>query len=814
MDDDNKIAQALSAAKGYAPATLASINRRGQILDPTTPDPTPEELAAARADTRVGGDIVNQRLNTIVPESSRVVGGRYTPGAPGGGRWADLSPEFLNQPGRGFKMTDDIRVASKMRDHAQQMLERAPDVQKEMHARNLQSAQQQLESAYAGGDQVLQRLWGESLAESSEAARRAAHAHNVKPTFGAKDWDKAMSLPLKDHLWYELSGEKMGENLSELHPHEFMKAMDLVGATSARAEPGENLERALAVLSQHMRGAPADVDLTIPSTVNQALSRKAGTSSALPGNKTGSFSDTLTVTGGVPTKFPISVNDVWVGKMFGVPDDVMSSNQSLHEPMAMFFNKLRDHYNEMHKVDAPFKYQSWNFQAPAWVHLRNKDAGAISGDAYHQVWGNIINKLNRANVPGIVGDKISRQALMHPDFADALRGTTAAWRNAPKATVEFGTTQTPVGAAAHKLYQQAIASGDNLSQQQYLKGLTAAMYQSARGQDHPWEVLKKAITGDITKRSDITRIASPTSEAPLDIGGTFEGSVSPNIRIPLKDMTPEQIEMFNAISGMHLKQDAMAASTILHQPHGSNPTQDHIRGHSLFVPTTNQISPDHIRDFVREMAKYKHDMSYARYPNGYKFDILPNFTGDIPKGADEQDIMSAYKASLEPHYGTPKVLQHDFQSVYTPHPDYRDLRQKLVKGIQDDFLKAAQEGGLEKSAARQILKGADLPKNVTGRSRKAWDTYRARIDYLARAEQGFKDLAKRVESAHRAFIPAAMKRSGLPYAPAPLPVQPRKKALFNSGGAVQKAMSIASKFGSDAVQKAVRASRQHTRGRP
>ena len=76
MDDDNKIAQALSAAKGYAPATLASINRRGQILDPTTPDPTPEELAAARADTRVGGDIVNQRLNTIVPESSRVVGGR------------------------------------------------------------------------------------------------------------------------------------------------------------------------------------------------------------------------------------------------------------------------------------------------------------------------------------------------------------------------------------------------------------------------------------------------------------------------------------------------------------------------------------------------------------------------------------------------------------------------------------------------------------------------------------------------------------------------------------------------------------------
>ena len=52
-------------------------------------DPSPEEMAAARADTRGGGNIVNQRLNTIVPESSRVVGGQYTPGAPNGGRWSE-----------------------------------------------------------------------------------------------------------------------------------------------------------------------------------------------------------------------------------------------------------------------------------------------------------------------------------------------------------------------------------------------------------------------------------------------------------------------------------------------------------------------------------------------------------------------------------------------------------------------------------------------------------------------------------------------------------------------------------------------------
>jgi len=814
MDDQDKISQAIAAARNYATSSnqnpLSSVIRRGQAIDPTMPDPAPEELAAARADTRVGGDIVNQRLGTIVPESARVVGGKYTPGAPNGGRWADLPPEFLNQPGRGFKMTPEIRIASEMHKHAHATGNPA----------DIEATHRQLQDAYMGGDKILNHLWQQSVAESSEAAKRAVKENGVKPTFGAKDWDEAMSLPLRDHLWYELSGEKMGENLPDLSAPEFMKGMDLVGATSARAEPGENLERALGVLSQHMRGVPADVDLTIPSTVNQALSRQAGTSSALPGNKTGSFSDTLTLTGGVPTKFPISVNDVWVGKMFGVPDDVMSSNQSLHEPMALFFNKLRDHYNTVHAQDAPFKYQSWNFQAPAWVHLRNKEAGATSGDAYHQVWGNIVGKLNRANVPGVVGDKITREALMHPGFADALRGTTAAWRNAPKATVEFGTTQTPVGAAAHALYKKAIESGDTKSQQDYLKGLTTAMYQSARGKDHPWEALKKAITGDTTVRSDITRIASPTSEAPLDIGGTFEGAVSPNIRVPLKDMTPEQIEMFNGIAGKHLKQDAMAASTVLHPQNPQDPPlENHVRGHSIFVPTTDQVNPDHIREFARELQKAGHDMSYSRYPNGYKFDILPNFNGDVPKGADVDTIKTAYDASMQKHYGVPKVMAHDYTSVYNTQADYAGARKKLLGSITNDFIEAAKKAGLEESAARQAIKTPGLASNFKGRSRKAWDTYRARMDYLASAEQGFKDLAARVEGAHKAFLQPAVKRLtklGANVAPASLPVQPGKKPKlpFQTGGAVQKAISISSKFGSDAVQKAVHVARQHTRGRP
>lgn len=740
---------------------------RGEPLNPRDPHPTDDELRAARADSRVGGDIVNKRLATIVPERERVAGGTYTPGAPGGGRWADaivptgqaiptgsdpfpIDPseyryetggqKLTDQPGKGFKITDD----------------------------------------------ELDHLWRQSVEESSQAAKNAVDKHRVMPTFSGRDWHEAMSLPLRDHLWYELSGEKLAENLPDLTAKQHMKFLDIIGATSARAKPDENLERSLAVLSQHMRGAPIDVDLTIPSTVRQALARDNAGTSALPGNKTGHFSDTLALAGGLPTRFPISVNDVWVGKMFGVPDDVMSSNQSLHEPMAKYFNKLRDVYNE--RMDPPFTYQSWNFQAPAWVHLRNIESGAKQGDAYHQVWGSVINKLKDAGVPGIKGDRITKEALMDPRFADALRRTTKPFRDAPKATVEFGTTQTPVGKRAHELYHQAIERGDELSQHEYLKGLTTAMYQSARGKNRPWDALKKAVTGDVTGKSDITRIAAPTSDAPLDIGGTFEGAVSPNIRIPLKDMTDAQIAAFNAVAGKHLKQDAMAASTLHGAEQGSEPRDGHIRGHSLFVPTTDAISPTDLRAFAKEMGDQGHSMSFVRYPNGYHFDVLPRFDDTGVHGVTETQLDEVYGKTLKPRYGTAMVLPHDFKSVYTEASDYDATRKSLLKGFKDDFIQQAVAAGASKRAALAAAASEAPPKDLPRGGKEAWDVYRARHDHLAAAEKGFKALARRVIDAHAQFIGKAEKRFAKPVAPRDPDAPP-----FARGGAVNHAPTDAQK---------------------
>ena len=721
---------------------LSEIIQRGKSIDPSLPTPDPSAIAAARADTRVSGAATAERLNVIVPEAERVVGGTYTPGAPGGGNWTDLSPEFLSAKGPGFNVTDD----------------------------------------------ELADLWRQSVERSSQAAKNAVSKHQVVPTFPAKQWDAAMRLPYRDMLWYELSGEAFGNNLPDLTAKEFIHSMDVVGATSARAKPDENLERTLAAISRNMQGKPIDVDLTQPSAVSQALTRKDLGTSALPGNKTGHFSDTLALTGGVPTRFPISVNDVWVGKMFGIDDTVMSSNQSLHEPMAIYFNKLRDLYNQRHggeiteamktanpqMADAPpFNLQSWNFQAPAWVHLRTQTSGAATGDAYHQVWDGIINKLNSAGIPGIDGQKITREALMHPGFADALRRTAGPWRAAPKATIEFGTKLTPVGKAARERFDRAVLEGDELTQKEYLKPILSGLYESARG-DQPWEKLTKAITGRMNKTEDITRIDHPTQENPLDVGGSFEGDLSPNIRIPLKGLTDDQIADFNAVAGQDLRQAAMAVSQVLAvgADAGEAVRDGYIRGLSMFVPTVERMSPDDLRALSKALNAEGHTFSYNRYPNGYQFDINPNFDGDMPRGISDTQLTDAFNSAIgSDKYGSPELFTHDYKSVYTESGDYADRIAAISERITDDFAKAA---GLSKSAAQRHL--ARNSTALTGGAKSAWNTARARRDSLAEARKQFQALAQKVEDGHAAFLEKAGRRDAKARPPANKPSGPPKVA--------------------------------------
>jgi hypothetical protein len=272
---------------------------------------------------------------------------------------------------------------------------------------------------FKGTDADLDRIWQETLGEVSEAARNAVERTGATwNAFPAAEWDKALRLPTRAQLWYELSGEDFLRRLPDLSEQEHMMFLDLIGATSARAQPDQNLERGLAVLSQRLRGVPVDVDVAIRSTVGDALKRAGKAVSSALANKTGMFSDTLGLVAGKPVRYPISVNDVWVGKAFGIDDADLSANQALHEVFGKYMNKMRDHVNA--SGGHAFDHQSWNLQSRQWVQMRATEKGidtskgkTIQGSDYAGEMGAVVKKLEAAGIE-VPGGIMTRDILMDP----------------------------------------------------------------------------------------------------------------------------------------------------------------------------------------------------------------------------------------------------------------------------------------------------------------------------------------------------------------------------------------------------------------
>jgi len=664
---------------------VGPIPGKGKQIAPSNPPATAEDIAAAKSDTRLGADIVGKRLNVIVPESERVAGGVYTPGRPDGRDWSTLTPNELAARGPGFK----------------------------------------------GTDEDLQRLWDETISEVSEAAKNAVSRTGANwAAFKAQDWDKALRLPLRSQLWYELSGEKFLRNLPGLSHQEHMMFLDLIGATSARAKPGENLERALAVLSQRLRGVPVDVDVTIPSTVSDALKRGGTEVSSDLANKTGMFSDTLALTAGIPVRYPISVNDVWVGRAFGITDAEMSANQSLHEVFGKYMNKLRDEVNSGSGENA-VPHQSWHLQARQWVELRAADDGIdtskgtdIEGSDYAGEWGGIVNKLEAAGID-VPDGIITRDILTDPRLADALRKTTPAFRQAPKATVEFGTLLTPHGRRGAEIFTAAKAAGDQLTQNEYLKLLTSSMYASGRGKPTLWENTVRVATGGSDK---VTRIYSPKAEDPFAISGTFEGAAAPNIRVPLKNMSPDQIAYFNAMAGQGLRQKAMAAAQIRRIKPDDTLAEGEVATSSIRFDWEGVVPEELVIGISRSLGE-GFEVSVARYPDGLVVDVNPRFGDAGPEGPDAdaidavEDFLIGYGVKNIKEF--PSAYKSEYGKNYVEDAgdgkEYRRIIRETLKGWEDG---AATEivdlagGGISKRAAIKFLRSTDAKLEVSGKDLK------------------------------------------------------------------------------------------------
>jgi len=633
-----------------------------------------KQVDEVRTDTRQGSEIVADRLKVLVPENRRVAGGKkYRAGQPDGRAWSELSEQELNAPGPGFQ----------------------------------------------GSEADIERMLQEAIEESSVAAKEAASDTGMNVTLTAQDWNAALELPLRSQLWYELSGEAFAQRIPYLQKNsdEFITFTDLVGVTSPREKPLGNLQRALALLSQKVRGVPIDIDLTNPTGVQEALARQGSGTALASGNKTGNFSDTLSMVGGADVAAPIPVNDVWVGRIFGVTEDQLMKYQSLHEPMAIFWNKLRDFVNDT--APGQFPHESWQLQARGWVSTR----GAQSD--YAQAMDIIANQLRAAGVPGVTPEGvITEQALRHPDFVTTLRPTVQPYRDAPKATIEFGTTQTQTGARAAVLSAKLRELPDDPKAQRLYqdmnKILTSEMYKSARGARNMWDQTYAAVM-NLPAGTDVSRIRMGTQARPFDVAGSFEGVFSPNIRVPLRGMNDDQVALFHAIVGKGLRQDAMASSRIRIIAADAEPDAGTVRGQTVFIKTADDLDGDEIEAFSRALPE-GFDVSTERVPNGYIIDINPRFGDEGPVGIADAEINPALRLLKDRNLEV-GTMYHQHSSVYNEASEYTGRIAAQKKELRDGAVNELVERvGLTRREARGFLAG-----KVSGPGTKAKQQRAGRI---------------------------------------------------------------------------------------
>jgi hypothetical protein len=722
---NERVTEAMQAAQAKAPVTLQQVDvpltKPGGTIQPTHTAPTPEQVNEAKADTRVGMNIVRERMNAIIPEETRVLDGEYTVGPPTGDLWSDLK---LDTPGPGFR----------------------------------------------GTQADLDRMYAEAVEESSQAAKDAVAETGMRFVLTPEQLDRAMRLPLMAQLWYELSGEKFRDKLApgQISIRQFLTFADLIGATSSRSQPRDNLRRALAILSQYIQGVPIDIDLSQPTSVRNALQRGGVDISNLDGNKTGMFSNTVALTAGATTEFPIPVNDVWVGRMFGITDKQLTANQSLHETMALFQIKLRDFVNDT-TADQLVPHQSWHVQARTWVDMRPTE----EANDYAAEWNSVIEDLKAAGVPGIQGDVITMEALMSPAFAPALRRTLTDFRAAPKATIEFGTTQNQTGARAFELYNMAREAGDALTQKEYLQTITSAMFDSGRGDRTVWEALIRAITGEAI---NVTRIEGPTSKDPFAVSGTFEGNLSPNIRIPMfgskqvdgkrvvRHLTLQEIQMFDAIVGRALKQDAMAVSHVIYDPTGPTP-EGYIPNFSIYIPTTETLDSSVLTGFSDALPD-GHGTTIHRDPGGYVIDITTAFTDEGEIAISHEDLDAAIEASGLADRA--QVMGVDYWSTdYREAPDYDSIVAENEERIDAETIEDFIKRGVEPELAEQLVKAyhpsavlGQVPSRAKGRARTAAKNLVKRRADLADAEARIVEFRDKVDQAQQKNIEKWERRLG------------------------------------------------------
>ncbi|MBT8448757.1 MAG: hypothetical protein KJO69_03655, partial [Gammaproteobacteria bacterium] len=463
-------------------------------------------------------------------------------------------------------------------------------------------------------------------------------------------WDRALKLSDNARYWYEVSAEAMRDVMPDLSDTEIKQFISVVAATSPVANPFVNMHRAMASFANNLQGRPIDNDLVIQKGVTDALK-----TADLEGLKTGSFGGTMQLVLGM-AKPTLSTNDRQVAATFNTDGEAIGKNPELYEVMSRFYMGLRDKLNA-NLPEGAQPYETWQLQALGWVEQRyknefvkDKKAEGMSEDAAlslyqsaspEEISGGVndvddysmsllredtsgrrdrkgaIQVLKEAGI-AVPNNKITREILLDPRVPAALSPTTANFREKRTITAEINSLRNDTGKDARSIFDAAVEQGNQKIADEYHAVFATLLNKSSKGKTNPFTAYFRAM--GLTDDAKPTRVATPTGGVPLAVGGTYEGDVSPNIRVPVPaSITGDQLNVLMTSLSKQWDQDAVPASHVTDMADGIR--EGYTETSQVFVETLDALSKDQIEAFANALPEGV-EVNFTRYPNGYEFNVL------------------------------------------------------------------------------------------------------------------------------------------------------------------------------------------------
>jgi Large polyvalent protein associated domain 38/ADP-Ribosyltransferase in polyvalent proteins len=540
-------------------------------------------------------------------------------------------------------------------------------------------------------------IWQQSINESGgKYVQDIVNKLNAKPPT-AQFLNNALSLPNSARYWYELSGEK----INDLPLPAQMKDMfiNFVSGTSGNAKPLENMRRAISAFSEYQQNKPINTDLISKKTVENAIRNPD-----LETLKFGNFAGTMKYVSGMTNKAPITTNDRQVAAIFNMKPEDFVKNQSLYEVISRFYNKLRDEQNSM--IPAQMQpYESWQLQALSWVEQRAEETSykEKTGDDYAQAIDAITAVIRDAGLP-LTNDKIGLNTLRDPRLPTLLSKTIVPFQDALKATVESNTLLNTQGLEANAEYEKIKNVDEPWAKKLSTKfeRIQRKAFEDLRAKG----IIENLVSTIVGKKANMSRIDT-------DSFGTFEGALSPNMRIPLyfKDsannsvqLTDEQAEVFLAILNDRLDQAAGAASLF-------KPTDGPADTYRLFFPNKDLTSTE-LDTLSKELG---YPLNIYKEPNGSVVEINIG-------GFDTKPDAESVKAATAKTFGNIKMfaVPATYKSLYITKnkegawaKSYKEVvngfRNSQFRGSEKDGLRKRFDAGIKQSsqAIRTIAKERD-----------------------------------------------------------------------------------------------------------